>query len=175
MIPFCHNEFGLQGQRIALRNLLPTDVNSRYLSWLLDKDINRLMAPNLPTKLSELRQYYRRIKSSKDAMIFAIVLIKNNKHIGNVTLQHINMKERSATFGLLIGDKKYWNKGYGKEATNLVLSYGFFILGLQKVFGPASYHHKVSLKLLRGLRFKVGRRTKERIWFQMEIGDFLKG
>jgi RimJ/RimL family protein N-acetyltransferase len=41
---------------------------------------------------------------------------------------------RTGEFGILIGEKAYWNQGYGGEATRLALKHGFDDLNLHRIF-----------------------------------------
>jgi len=50
--------------------------------------------------------------------------------IGNVGLIDINHIHGSAEIGIFIGDKSYWNKGYGKEALSLLIDYSYKKLNL---------------------------------------------
>jgi RimJ/RimL family protein N-acetyltransferase len=45
----------------------------------------------------------------------------------------INWKNRSAEVGIFIGDKRYWNQGYGRDAMVLMLRHAFYNLGLNRV------------------------------------------
>lgn len=63
---------------------------------------------------------------------FAICVKEDGRYIGNVQL--IDVKEASAEFHLFIGDMAFWGKGIGKEATNLILQYGFLNLGLKYIY-----------------------------------------
>lgn len=58
--------------------------------------------------------------------------------IGTLGLEHFNWISRSAVLGIFIGDEKYRSKGYGTEAINLLLEYGFKYLNF----------HNISLTLL---------------------------
>src|SRR5258708_2535655 len=53
--------------------------------------------------------------------------------VGRVGLEDISYQHRRATFGVLIGEKDCWSKGYGTEATRLTLEYGFRLLGLHNI------------------------------------------
>lgn len=63
---------------------------------------------------------------------FSIVTVDGDHHIGSCTLY--NYKDYQAEFGIRIGDKNYWNRGYGTDATLLLLKYGFEVMGLQLVW-----------------------------------------
>jgi RimJ/RimL family protein N-acetyltransferase len=53
--------------------------------------------------------------------------------IGIASLYAIHQGNRTATFGILIGEQDCWGRGYGTEATRLMLDYGFNVLGLNNI------------------------------------------
>jgi len=43
----------------------------------------------------------------------------------------------------LVGEKEYWDKGYGQDATKLLLDYGFNLLNLNSVMlGTFSFNER---------------------------------
>jgi RimJ/RimL family protein N-acetyltransferase len=64
---------------------------------------------------------------------FDIISTNNNKLIGTIGLENFNWIERSAVLGIFIGDRDYRNNGYGTEAINLLLEYGFKYLNLHSI------------------------------------------
>jgi ribosomal-protein-alanine N-acetyltransferase len=54
--------------------------------------------------------------------------------IGAVGLQAIDFRSRHANFGMAIGVAAEWGKGYGTEATRLMVQYAFATLNLQRVW-----------------------------------------
>lgn len=59
---------------------------------------------------------------------FAICLLETGQYIGNIQL--INIADKAGDYHIFIGDTFYWGKGIAKEATQLILNYGFIKLGL---------------------------------------------
>ncbi len=53
--------------------------------------------------------------------------------IGNIGLSNINWHDRSAEVGIFIGEKQFWNQGYGREAMQLMLRHAFNTLNLNRV------------------------------------------
>jgi RimJ/RimL family protein N-acetyltransferase len=66
-----------------------------------------------------------------EACNFAIVLKNDNRLIGAVALR-LDLEHRRAELGYWIG-KPYWNKGYASEAAQRLISYGFDVLGLNRI------------------------------------------
>ena len=53
--------------------------------------------------------------------------------IGLVGLKDINYINQSAEFYIIIGDRTAWGRGYGTEATTLMVRYGFMELNLNRI------------------------------------------
>lgn len=87
----------------------------------------------------------------------------DNKLIGGTGLFNIDWTSRSAEVGISIYNPKYWSKGYGVEAWNLILGFAFRDLNLNRVglevFDFNKRAHKCYLKA--GFK-EMGRRRKAR-------------
>lgn len=124
----------ISGRHLYLRGLESSDINPRYVQWLNDPEVNSFMATRrLPTTLEDLRRFYEKIKADPNVLYFAICLKDDGAHIGNVKLDKVDWISRVAEFGLLIGEKEQWGRGYGSEATYLVTKHGFFQLNLRRI------------------------------------------
>ena len=100
----------------------------------------------------------------KQAHWFNIVDQKTNTVIGRCMLFAIDQVDRAAKLGIAIGDKRYWDKGYGQEATELLLDYGFNLLNLHNIMlGVYSFNQR-AISCYRKIGFKeIGRRREARI------------
>ena len=63
-----------------------------------------------------------------------IIVDPVGRDIGSVYLRDINPVHRKAEFGIYIGADEARGKGYGYQATRLILRYAFETIGLNKVF-----------------------------------------
>ncbi|UCD18023.1 MAG: GNAT family N-acetyltransferase [Candidatus Zixiibacteriota bacterium] len=114
----------------------------------------------------------------KQDHIFDIIMTDNDEHIGRCLLFEVNHINRRATLGIVIGEKQYWNNGYGHEATNLLLDYGFNLLNLQNIMlGVLSFNQR-AISCYRKVGFKeIGRRRKARLingrWYDLVYMDML--
>ena len=103
---------------IAIRSLTISDINEKYCSWMNDKDVNRYLESRLIFwDIKKLRAYYR--EKEKNDIFLAIIDKSTNEHIGNIKISSIDMNNKRAELGLMIGNKKYWGKGVASEAIKL--------------------------------------------------------
>lgn len=79
--------------------------------------------------------------------------------IGSANLHRI--RGRAASFAIAIGEKDYWGKGYGAEATRLMLDYGFNALGLHDVMLEVYSNNERGIRNYRRAGFReIGRRRE---------------
>ena len=133
----------VEGSLVALgplrRDLLPT-----YQRWINDLGTMRTLglAP-LPMTSEKERDWYDRQSKAENDVPFTIYERETLRPIGNTGLHGVDYRNRSATFGILIGEPDCRGKGYGTETTRLMLDYAFTALGLHNVmltvfeFNPA--------------------------------------
>lgn len=127
----------LRGKKIILRPMRLADA-SRYVRWLADEQVTRFLN-NRGFTLAQEREWIKDARKKKPQLVFAIET-KVGKHIGSVGFNSWHPKNRSAVFGIFIGDVAEQGKGYGEEAMRLILKYGFTVLHL----------HRVELKVFAG-------------------------
>lgn len=92
--------------------------------------------------------------NDKDNIRLAICLKENDLYIGNVNLSSINWINRSAEYSIMIGDKTKHAKGYGDEATNLILQYAFCELNLKRIYLTVREDNERALKLYSKIGFQ---------------------
>ncbi len=123
-----------RGEKVELgpvqREYLP-----KYVEWFNDWEMSRFMKPGMPRGLTledEIEWYERQAKDS-NSIVFAILTLPEKKLIGDCGLHGIDLKNRTGIYGIFIGDKDYWGKGYGTDATRTLLRFAFEQLGLNRV------------------------------------------
>lgn len=163
-----------EGSVVLLRPLERTDLNERYLSWLNDPEVTRYTETGMfPSTAEDLDNYYRGLTGSKNDVILAVVDKKSGRHIGNVKLGPIHWIHRSATLGILIGEKEFWGKGVGLEATRLMVEYGFSRLNLHRIDLGLFAEHEVAVRCYEQAGFKVEGRMREDLFQGGEYKDRL--
>ena len=147
------------GERLYLSPINLEDAE-KYTEWVNDLEItiNLDIASDIITVEKE-KEILEEI--SKEGYNFAIVELDNDKLLGNCGLIDVNMKHRKAELGIFIGNKDYWNQGYGEEAIKLLLDYGFNLLNLHNIYLRVHSFNKRALNCYKNCGFKeIGRRRE---------------
>ena len=125
----------LEGTKIYLRPLSLEDANGNYPNWLNDPIICKYNSHGDTIYTMQMAiEYINKVTISTVSDVFAICDKATNLHIGNISLQNISKKNRSAEFAILIGEKDYIGKGIGQEAGKLLLRYAFDTLNLHRIY-----------------------------------------
>jgi len=122
------------GERVYLRTIVQADLNQSYLDWFNDSEVTHHMVKGaFPQHIEQQKVYFENVIVSHDHLVLAIICNDEQVHIGNVGLHHIDPVHRYAELGIIIGDKRYWGKGYGAEAIRLICQHGFNQLNLHRI------------------------------------------
>ena len=124
-----------EGEKVRVREKSVKDIQNEY-SWRVDPELSRLDATK-PMTMS----YEDFFRYSKEEMQFPNYRSKRlavetleGVHIGNIMYYDLNMQNRQAEVGIMIGDKDYWSNGYGTDTVNTLLRHLFTILELDRVY-----------------------------------------
>ena len=101
------------------------------------------------------------LSSLKKGKNFAVRLLENNELLGNIGFNSIGEIHRTAEIGIMLGNPKYQRKGYGMEALNLLLDYGFSFLNLRNIYLKVFEYNEAAYNLYKKAGFReVGRLRK---------------
>lgn len=142
----------LKGETIYLRSLLESDVEDHYIKWLNDQEVVKFNSHGrFPFTREKLLEYVRLVKHSNEMLVLAIIDIKSEKHIGNISLQSINWIDRNAEIAFILGEKDFWSKGIMYEAGKMLLTHAFAVLNLHRLYCGTSSENismqKLAIKL----------------------------
>lgn len=125
----------IRGEKIYLRSLREEDIEGNYKYWFDDEEVCKGNSHHrFPETEQALKNYINECNTTINGLVLAIIDKKNSEHIGNVSLQNINYFNRSAEFAIIIGEKRYWGSGVGKETANLIVNHGFNSLNLNRIY-----------------------------------------
>jgi RimJ/RimL family protein N-acetyltransferase len=123
------------GKRIKIRHKRLSDASEDY-AWQTDDELVKLDAA---TRLDMSYQQYlseytfELCYPSSSRHEFAIENLQGD-HIGNCVYYNVNQAESKAEVGIMIGNRDYWNQGYGVEAIHSLLDHVFNKTTLESVY-----------------------------------------
>jgi RimJ/RimL family protein N-acetyltransferase len=121
--------------KVKLREKRLADVPLDF-SWQIDPELVQLdAAPLLSLSFQQyLSEYTRELRyPSLTRQRFAIETL-DGKHIGNCTYYGIDGAKGETELGIMIGDRAYWDKGYGTSAVTAIVNYIFQQTKLKRIY-----------------------------------------
>ena len=123
--------------RIFLRPFEKDDAET-YRRWRADADPMALAGwpDRAPMSLAQVEQRIERItaEQGKELFTFLICLLADERPIGEVLFGHLDRANGSAELGIFIGESEEWGKGYGTDAVNALVGFGFAELRLERIW-----------------------------------------
>lgn len=113
---------------------LHRDDSATLFQWINDRDQVLFNAPYKPVHESQHQAWFESILKRDDVVIFGIRLIETNELIGTCQLHSINPISRAAELQIRLGEVSERGKGYGTEAIQLLLQFGFKDLNLNRIY-----------------------------------------
>jgi len=116
----------INGNKVRLRSKRLADARSDH-TWQKDPELARLDAVT-PVSLTfdeYLPEYAGELQyPSPSRRSFAVETL-DGKHIGNCVYYNIDEAKGEAELGIMIGDRDYWDKGYGADAVAALINHIF--------------------------------------------------
>ena len=152
----------LEGKKVLLRSIRPDDASEEYISWLNDNEVRRGLEspPPKPYTMPMLTSYLAAVLSDENNCMLAIIDKENNKHIGNCKLHNFNLINKTCELGIMIGNKEYWGKGFGREVCEALILYAFDELKIRKVWLTVHANNSAAMALYKKLAFVEEGRLK---------------
>lgn len=164
----------IDGEKIYLRMLGEEDAEGSYFKWMNDKDVTKYLESGFfPATVEDLKNYIRRTYNNNNILMLAIVEKSSDKYIGNIKLEPINWIHRTATLGIMIGEKDCYGKGYATEATRLVVEYAFKRLNLRKISLGVVAENMAAINVYEKIGFEVEGIKKEETYHDGHYCDIV--
>lgn len=164
----------LESKHLILRPFcFELHCNQIYLNWLNDPEVNRYLEISEEYNMETLSKY---IKDSiiNSIFIWAIHIKENNKHIGNIKIDPINYRHGFGEYGIMMGDRIEWGKGYAREASLLVIDFCFHKLKLRKINLGVVSANTSAMGLYQKLGFVIEGTYKRHGYYDNKLQDLIR-
>ena len=156
----------LKGPRLTLRPIKLSDA-ADYVRWFKDKRVVLYMGESLyRISLAKEKEYIRAIQRKKNDLFFSIIA-EDGKHIGDTAL-HLNQSNKRAGFGLLIGDKRYWGRGYAGECIKILGDFIFKEMKYNRFELSVVVSNKRAVRAYEKAGFKKEGVLRKHLWSKIE-------
>ncbi len=146
-----------EGRLVRLRAREPEDEPLLY-QWFNDPEVTEHLAMRYPVSHRSEREFIDRVSELNYGHAgFAITTLAEGRLIGGCDLLDTRAESRSATLGIAIGDKAYWDGGYGTDAMRTLCRFGFEMMNL----------HRIQLDVYAGN--ERARHVYEKVGFKVEV------
>lgn len=122
----------LSGERITLRPVRVEDAPF-ILSALSEPEITHWTGNQTSYTLEQVKAFCISIAQDSDRLDYAITQKEADEYIGEAVLQEIDWKNKHAHFRIAMASPEWIGRGFGREATLLLLTHGFEALGLHRI------------------------------------------
>lgn len=124
----------LRGELVYLRPAERTDLDL-FVRWFADAETTRYLGLRAPFSRAMEDKWFDTMveEQGKKRYHFVICLLSDDRAIGTAGFHHVNLEDGHATFGISIGEKEEWSKGYGTDALRAICDFGFGQLRLERV------------------------------------------
>ncbi len=125
----------IYGERVRLRAIERDDL-PLFVNWLNDQEVSSGLLQFLPFSLADEEQWFSDMQRSPiEEQPLVIEVHQGEEWIpaGDCGFFKIDWRCRVGEVGILIGEKRYWNQGFGTEAMRLLLHHGFNTLNLNRI------------------------------------------
>jgi RimJ/RimL family protein N-acetyltransferase len=149
------NQPALTGELVRLEPLTEAVLDD-YLLGMADAEVRRLTATHAEFDRPQIQQWLASRAEQHDRADWAVLRRADGLFLGEAVLNDFDPDNASANYRVWLAGSDVYGKGYGTEATRLVLDHAFGTAGL----------HRVSLGVL---DFNPrARRVYEKCGFQLE-------
>ncbi len=160
------NSYFIEAKRIYLREVYLSDTTGNYYCWMNDPQIIRFLESRFaPQSIAMLQSYVRQEEENPNSVFMGIIAKNNDEHIGNIKIHGIDNLHRHAQLSIIIGEKKYWGRGYGTEAIKLAVNFAFNTLNLHRLTAGIYANNVASIKAFKKANFfEEGLRKEHRFY-----------
>lgn len=126
----------IYGKRLRLRAVERQDLIA-FQRWVNDPEVTAGLLIDWPLSMADEEDWFTATRQRPKYEQPLVIEVQSEGEwlaIGNVSLININWTVRSAEIGIMIGEKTFWNQGYGSEAMQTLINWAFSRLNLNRIY-----------------------------------------
>lgn len=152
-----------ESTRVILRPVMAEDTDL-LVTWRNNPLILDTVFEPKPVTREQHLAWYNSLQSTDKRIEFIIQLATTRKPIGRIGLTDIDYRNQKAEYSISLGDFSEWGKGYGEEASHLILNFGFRQLNLHKIYLKVFATNQRAVQLYYKLGFELEGTLRDEIY-----------
>ncbi len=121
------------GEKAILAEMTELD-QPFFQQWLAtNEELRKQIADHTVPSLEDQAAWFARSQAD-DRKMFSILTLKTDELIGNGGFVDIDHKHKTAQLRITLGHGEFVGKGFGTDATKLLIAYGFEKMGLKRIY-----------------------------------------
>jgi RimJ/RimL family protein N-acetyltransferase len=154
----------LDGDLVLLRRHARENL-ADFLRWYQDPEVARLTRyQDGPMRPEEIERFFLMRAIGPETLAMGIHIKGSERLIGSCAFSQLDGDNGSALFHITIGEHDAWGKGYGSEATRLMVDHAFSSLGLHRVALAVFAFNERAIRAYERVGFVTEGRSREAIW-----------
>jgi RimJ/RimL family protein N-acetyltransferase len=153
----------IEGARVLLRHHQLSDL-PHVRRWYGDPELARLTRYSLrPMTDEEVDRFFHGRLMSPESVAYAIDIRESGRLIGLTTFSNLDADNGSVLFHISIGEPDVWGRGYGTEATRMMLQLAFDRIGLHRVALSVFSFNERAIRSYQKAGFRLEGRARQAI------------
>ena len=154
----------LDGELVVLRRHVAANVTA-FQRWYSDPEVARLARyQDGPMRPDEIDRFFQLRALGAESLTMAIHERSTDRLIGSCAFSQVDGENGSAMYHITIGEKDTWGRGYGTEATALMMGHAFGGLGLHRIALSVFAFNERAIRAYQSVGFVIEGRAREAIW-----------
>jgi len=164
----------LRGKNVLLRPVRASDI-PRQRVFFKDAELAELdsSSPQVYAEIDVEEFFQMRFVSGGERESLLAVEIRE-EYVGYGGLMNLEKSNKVFELGIVIGDRRYWNRGYGKEIVKVLLQHGFRELDGRKIELTTHQRNERALACFSACGFKEDRRVHGATLFDGQYVDMIE-
>ena len=162
----------LKGNKVLLRPMQPEDI-ARQHKFNQDPELYKLDSDYPRVSPLERAQAFYESRTKYDENMAPFAIEADEKYIGYCSLMNIKDRHGNFELGIMIGDREYWGRGYGRDCVKLLLDYGFHHLGARRIALTTHAKNERAIRCYRACGFVEEGRPRQVVWIDGEYTDLV--
>lgn len=140
--------------------------------WLNDREVNSYLDIIYPVSKRDADSFLLEGDNDSSKRLF-IIDNEDRKPIGIIILSNIKWEYRNCEIGIVIYDKNFRNKGYGRDALKTTIQFVFEEMNMHLLYLKAAEDNNAALKLYDELGFEREGLLRDRYYKSGKYGNII--